>query len=47
MNAFLRARTAFGFEYLSACPAYSGLADFGLEKTLPLYFVDGKHLVGI
>ena len=20
---------------LSACPAYSGLADFGLEKTLP------------
>ena len=32
---------------LSACPAYSGLADFGLEKTLPLYFVDEKHLVGI
>ena len=26
---------------LSACPAYSGLADFGL------YFVDEKHLVGI
>ena len=32
---------------LSACPAYSGLADFALEKTLPLYFVDEKHLVGI
>ena len=32
---------------LSACPAYSGLADFGLEKTLPLYFVDEKHLVGM
>ena len=32
---------------LSACPAYSGLADFGLEKTLPLYFVDEKHLVRI
>ena len=32
---------------LSACPAYSGLGDFGLEKTLPLYFVDEKHLVGI
>ena len=32
---------------LSACPAYSGLADFGLEKTLPLYFVDEKYLVGI
>ena len=34
-------------ERLSACPAYSGLADFALEKTLPLYFVDEKHLVGI
>ena len=36
-------------EPLSACPAYSGLADFdfALEKTLPLYFVDEKHLVGI
>ena len=32
---------------LSACPAYSGLADFGLEKTLPFYFEDEKHLVGI
>ena len=32
---------------LSACPAYSGLADFGLEKTLPLYLVDEKRLVGI
>ena len=32
---------------LSACPAYSGLTDYGLEKTLPLYFVDEKHLVGI
>ena len=34
-------------KHLSACPAYSGLADFGLEKTLPLYFVDEKHLVGM
>ena len=32
---------------LSACPAYSGPADFGLEKTLPLYFVHEEHLVGI
>ena len=32
---------------LSACPAYSGLADFALEETLPLYFVDEKHLVGM
>ena len=32
---------------LSACPAYSGPADFRLEKTLPLYFVDKKQLVGI
>ena len=35
------------FKQLSACPAYSGLADFGLEKTLAFYFVDEKHLVGI
>ena len=35
------------YQHLSACPAYSGLADFALEKTLPLYFVDEKHLVGI
>ena len=34
-------------ENLSARPAYSGLADFAWEKTLPLYFVDEKHLVGI
>ena len=37
----------FFTENLSACPVYSGLADFGSEKTLPLYFVDEKHLVGI
>ena len=42
----LSSRVQLDFE-LSACPAYSGLADFGLEKTLPLYFVDEKHLVGI
>ena len=46
-NVAFKNEQAVANALLSACPAYSGLADFGLEKTLPLYFVDEKHLVGI